>query len=82
MKDICLGGTQTDFILEQLRVESIMAAHLSGEANYENKLWALINLVCWHREFHRYRGSELDLSLYETCYEFHFRIGSAAVLIF
>lgn len=37
--------------LNSSEVESIMAAHLSGEANYENKLWALINLVCWHREF-------------------------------
>lgn len=23
--------------------------HLTGRANHENKLWALINLVCWHR---------------------------------
>jgi asparagine synthase (glutamine-hydrolysing) len=30
-------------------VERIMAEHLSGQANHENKLWALINLISWHR---------------------------------
>lgn len=37
--------------LNPVEVESLMAAHLSGKANHENKLWGLINLVCWHREF-------------------------------
>jgi len=37
--------------LNPTEVESIMAEHLSGKANHETKLWALINLVCWHREF-------------------------------
>jgi asparagine synthase (glutamine-hydrolysing) len=30
-------------------VERIMAEHLSGHTNHENKLWALINLISWHR---------------------------------
>jgi asparagine synthase (glutamine-hydrolysing) len=37
--------------LNASEVESLMAEHLSGKANHENKLWALINLVYWHREF-------------------------------
>ena len=32
-------------------VESLVVEHLSGKANHENRLWALINLVYWHREF-------------------------------
>jgi len=32
-------------------VERIKAEHLAGRANHENKLWALINLVCWHRQW-------------------------------
>jgi asparagine synthase (glutamine-hydrolysing) len=35
-------------------VERIKAEHLAGRANHENKLWALINLVCWHQGW---RGS-------------------------
>jgi asparagine synthase (glutamine-hydrolysing) len=32
-------------------VERIKADHLGGRANHENKLWALMNLVCWHRQW-------------------------------
>ena len=32
-------------------VERIKAEHLAGRANHESKLWALINLVCWHRQW-------------------------------
>jgi asparagine synthase (glutamine-hydrolysing) len=32
-------------------VERIKAEHLAGRANHESKLWALINLVSWHRRF-------------------------------
>jgi len=32
-------------------IERIKAEHLAGRANHENKLWALINLVCWHRQW-------------------------------
>jgi asparagine synthase (glutamine-hydrolysing) len=31
-------------------VERIKAEHLAGRANHESKLWALINLVSWHRQ--------------------------------
>jgi asparagine synthase (glutamine-hydrolysing) len=31
-------------------VERIKAEHLAGRANHESKLWALMNLVCWHRQ--------------------------------
>ena len=31
-------------------VERITAAHLAGRENHESKLWALMNLVCWHRQ--------------------------------
>ncbi len=34
-------------------VERIKAEHLAGRANHENKLWALINLVCWHHQWLR-----------------------------
>ena len=30
-------------------VKSLIEEHVAGRANHENKLWALINLVCWHR---------------------------------
>jgi asparagine synthase (glutamine-hydrolysing) len=32
-------------------VERIKAEHLAGRANHESRLWALINLVCWHRRW-------------------------------
>jgi asparagine synthase (glutamine-hydrolysing) len=35
--------------LRYTEVERIKAEHLAGRANHESKLWALINLVCWHR---------------------------------
>jgi asparagine synthase (glutamine-hydrolysing) len=31
-------------------IERIKAEHLAGRTNHESKLWALINLVCWHRQ--------------------------------
>jgi asparagine synthase (glutamine-hydrolysing) len=31
-------------------VERIKAEHLAGRANHENRLWALMNLVSWHRQ--------------------------------
>jgi asparagine synthase (glutamine-hydrolysing) len=32
-------------------VERIKTAHLAGRENHESKLWALMNLVCWHRQW-------------------------------
>jgi asparagine synthase (glutamine-hydrolysing) len=36
--------------LRHAEVERIKAEHLAGRANHESRLWALINLVCWHRQ--------------------------------
>jgi asparagine synthase (glutamine-hydrolysing) len=30
-------------------VRRMIREHLDRRANHESKLWALINLVCWHR---------------------------------
>jgi len=35
--------------LNNAEVQRTVAEHLGGQANHENKLWALMNLVCWHR---------------------------------
>ena len=37
--------------LRYAEIERIKTEHLAGRANHENKLWALINLVCWHRQW-------------------------------
>jgi asparagine synthase (glutamine-hydrolysing) len=37
--------------LRYAEVERIKIEHLAGRMNYESKLWALINLVCWHRRW-------------------------------
>jgi asparagine synthase (glutamine-hydrolysing) len=37
--------------LDWAEVGRIGAEHLAGRANHESKLWALINLVCWHRRW-------------------------------
>ena len=37
--------------LRYAEVARIKAEHLAGRTNYESKLWALINLVCWHRQW-------------------------------
>jgi len=39
--------------LRWAEVERIKAEHLAGRANHENRLWALINLVTWHRQASR-----------------------------
>jgi asparagine synthase (glutamine-hydrolysing) len=36
--------------LRPAEVERIKTEHLAGRANHESKLWALINLQCWHRQ--------------------------------
>jgi asparagine synthase (glutamine-hydrolysing) len=36
--------------LRHAEIERIKAEHLAGRANHESKLWALMNLVCWHRQ--------------------------------
>jgi asparagine synthase (glutamine-hydrolysing) len=36
--------------LRHAEVERIAQEHLAGRTNHESKLWALINLVCWHRQ--------------------------------
>jgi asparagine synthase (glutamine-hydrolysing) len=36
--------------LDAGEVERIKAEHLAGRSNHESKLWALINLVGWHRQ--------------------------------
>jgi len=37
--------------LRYYEVDRIKSEHLTGRANHENKLWALMNLVCWHRQW-------------------------------
>ena len=37
--------------LNSSEVQRTMSEHMAGRANHENKLWALMNLVCWHRAF-------------------------------
>jgi asparagine synthase (glutamine-hydrolysing) len=37
--------------LQHSEVERIMQEHLSGRVNHENRLWALMNLVSWHRRW-------------------------------
>jgi len=36
--------------LEQREVQRLVSEHLSGAANHESKLWALINLVLWEQQ--------------------------------
>jgi len=36
--------------LDPVEVERITTEHLAGRTNHESKLWALINLVSWHRQ--------------------------------
>jgi asparagine synthase (glutamine-hydrolysing) len=36
--------------LRSAEVERLKSEHLAGRANHESRLWALINLVCWHRQ--------------------------------
>ena len=36
--------------LQQAEVERLISEHLSGTANHESKLWALINLVLWEQQ--------------------------------
>ena len=36
--------------LRYAEVDRIKAEHLAGRANHESKLWALMNLVSWHRQ--------------------------------
>jgi hypothetical protein len=36
--------------LNAKEVETIIAEHVKGWANHENKLWGLMNLVSWHRQ--------------------------------
>jgi hypothetical protein len=36
--------------LEHDEVCRLVAEHLSGSANHESKLWALINLVLWEQQ--------------------------------
>lgn len=35
--------------LNYSEIRRLITEHLRGYWNHENKLWALINLVCWHR---------------------------------
>jgi asparagine synthase (glutamine-hydrolysing) len=37
--------------LDYAEVDRLKTEHLAGRTNHENKLWALINLVCWHRRW-------------------------------
>ena len=36
--------------LRYAEIDRIKAEHLAGRANHESKLWALMNLVCWHEQ--------------------------------
>ena len=38
--------------LQQAEVEKLIAEHLSGAANHESKLWALMNLAMWEQQRH------------------------------
>jgi len=40
--------------LRYAEVERIVQEHLSARVNHENRLWALMNLVCWHRRWDTY----------------------------
>ena len=42
--------------LNPIEVERIIAEHLAGRMNHENKLWGLINLVLWQRQQVSRRG--------------------------
>ena len=35
--------------LNYSEIQRLVGEHLRGQSNHENKLWALINLVYWHR---------------------------------
>jgi len=43
--------------LNSIEVERIISEHLAGRVNHEYKLWALINLVLWHRQHISRRGN-------------------------
>ena len=45
--------------LRYAEVERIKDDHLAGRTNHENKLWALINLVCWHRQWQSSLASDV-----------------------
>lgn len=43
-------GLKVAGYLEHEPIERLISEHLSGSANHESKLWALINLVLWERQ--------------------------------
>jgi asparagine synthase (glutamine-hydrolysing) len=43
--------------LNVAEVQRIVSEHIAGDANHENKLWALINLVSWWRDVRRPHSS-------------------------
>ena len=49
--DVLSNGTVKSLgYLEQREVQRFVSEHVSGSANHENKLWALVNLVLWEQQ--------------------------------
>ena len=44
------GGIKAVGYLEHREVQRLVSEHLSGSANHESKLWALLNLVLWEQQ--------------------------------
>ena len=52
MSDVlCEAEIRRAGYLQYGEVERIVREHLSGRANHENRLWALMNLVAWQRQW-------------------------------
>ena len=62
MKDILSPGEIKRIpYLSYTVVEGLVKEHLTGQANHETKLWALINLVLWEQQRRRLRSQANDL---------------------
>src|SRR5207245_3304755 len=48
---LCEAEIRRAGYLQYGEVERIVREHLSGRANHENRLWALMNLVAWQRQW-------------------------------
>src|SRR3989442_14403196 len=52
---LCEAEIRRAGYLQYGEVERIVREHLSGRANHENRLWALMNLVAWQRQWRGWR---------------------------